>query len=178
MPEYLYISDNFSVSRPIYINRYARESGKPRRAELPMTGAALCGGALLICHPQNIPQVAVSKVITTALSAGYFGFARCGGTTLHLTPNETPCLTSNETPCLTTHETPCLTTHETPCLTRHETPCLITHETPCLITHETPCLITHETPCLTTHETPCLITHETRVSQSMRSVPHCMSLRE
>ena len=49
MPENLYISDNFSVSRPIYINRYARESGKPRRAELPMTGAALCGGAFGVC---------------------------------------------------------------------------------------------------------------------------------
>ena len=186
MPEYLYISDNFSVSRPIYINRYARESGKPRRAELPMMGAALCGGALLICHPQNIPQVAGSKAFTAVLSAGCFGFARCGETTLrltpnetlHLTPNETPCLTSNETPCLITHETPCLTTHETPCLIIHETPCLITHETPCLITRETPCLIRRETPCLIRHETPCLIRRETRVSQSMRPVPHCMSLRE
>ena len=154
MLEYLYISDNFSVSRPIYINRYARESGKPRRAELPMMGTALCGGALPICHPQNIPQVAVSKAFMAALSAGYFGFARCGGTT------------------------PCLTTHETPCLTSNETPCLITHETPCLITHETPWLTTHETPCLIIHETPCLIRRETRVSQSMRPVPHYMSLRE
>ena len=55
MPEYLYISDNFSVSRPIYINRYARESGKPRRAELPMTGAALCGGAFWCVSPLQPP---------------------------------------------------------------------------------------------------------------------------
>ena len=56
MPEYLHISDNLlaskQASKQAYIyNRYARESGKPRRAELPMMGAALCGGAFWCVTP-------------------------------------------------------------------------------------------------------------------------------
>ena len=60
MPEYLHISDNLlaskQASKQAYIyNRYARESGKPRRAELPMTGAALCGGAFWCVSPLQPP---------------------------------------------------------------------------------------------------------------------------
>lgn len=59
MPEYLYISDNFSVSKQAskqaYIyNRYARGSGKPRRAELPMTGR-LCAVGLFGVSPLQPP---------------------------------------------------------------------------------------------------------------------------